>query len=45
MQCLYPYNNKFSEATERFLDLTGVNIIAAEKKLFFLDEDYKIVQN
>ena len=39
------YNNKFSEATERFLDLTGVNIIAAEKKVNFLDEDYKIVQN
>ncbi len=38
------YKGTFSQASERFFDLTGVNLIAAEKKINFSDKSYKIIR-
>lgn len=38
------YENKFSSATERFFNLTGVNLIATEDQLLLDDQNYALLQ-
>lgn len=39
------YKNKFSNASERFFDLTGVNLLVTENKLLLKDKNYSLLQN